>query len=90
MTFDNFFFSFFPVCLSNNESETIKVAKTIFLAPGRLRDALSLRNHQCFAAMKLVCGFTRGNSGKPCLKLVMFSITSGCAKAGACDKFISL
>lgn len=28
--------------------------------------------------MKLICGFTRGNSGKPRLNSVMFWITSGC------------
>lgn len=72
MTFDNF-----SVCFSNNESETIKVAKMIFLGSGRLRNASTctfprVGNLQSFAAMKLICGFTRGNSGKPRLNSVMF------------------
>lgn len=36
MTFDNFSFS---VSLSNSEPQIIKVAKIVFLAPGRLRNA---------------------------------------------------
>lgn len=75
MTFDNFFF--FSVFLSNSEPENIKVAKIVFLALGRLRNASTctfphVRNLQSFAAMKLICGFTRGNSGKPRLNSVMF------------------
>lgn len=73
MTFDNFSFS---VSLSNSEPETTKVAKVVFLAPGRLRmHPLAFPTHgnlQSFAAMKLICGFTRGNSGKPRLNSVMF------------------
>ena len=86
MTFDKFFFfSFFPLYLSNSEQETIKVAKMVFLALGRLRNASTctfppMGNLQSFAAMKLICGFTRGNSGKPRLNSVMFWITSGCKK----------
>lgn len=86
MTFDKFFFfSFFPLYVSNSEQETIKVAKMVFLALGRLRNASTctfppMGNLQSFAAMKLICGFTRGNSGKPRLNSVMFWITSGCKK----------
>lgn len=75
MTFDNFFFS---VCVSDSESETTKVAKTVFLGSGRLRNTSTCTfppvngNLQSFAAMKLICGFTRGNSGKPRLNSVMF------------------
>lgn len=72
MTFDNL-----SVCVSNSESETMKVAKIAFLALGRLRNASTctfppVGNLQSFAAMKLICGFTRGNSGKPRLNSVMF------------------
>lgn len=74
MTFDNMFFS---VCLSDSEPETMKVAKVVFPAPGRLRDASTctlppLGNLQSFAAMKFIWGFTRGNSGRPRLNSVMF------------------
>lgn len=70
MTVDNFSFS---VYLSNSEPETTKVAKVVFLARGRLRNAFPTHgNLQSFAAMKLICGFTRGNSGKPRLNSVMF------------------
>lgn len=42
MTFDNFSFS---VYLSNSEPETTKVAKIVFLAPGRLRNASTCISH---------------------------------------------
>lgn len=65
------------------------MAEVVFPAPGRLRNASTctlppMENLQSFAAMKLMCGFTRGNSGKPRLNSVMFWITSGCKEKKFC------
>lgn len=71
MTFANFCFSFFPVCLSNNESETIKVAKTVFLAPGRLRDASTcpfLEESSAFCSHEVSMWFHKGKQWKTMLE----------------------
>lgn len=47
-------------------SQKLLKAETVFPGPGRRIDFL-----QSFAAMKLICGFTRGNSGRPRLNSVM-------------------
>lgn len=42
-----------------------------------------------FAAMKLICGFTSGKSGRLRLNSVIFSITLGCGSGGAGARFTS-
>lgn len=49
-------------------SQKLLKAETAFLAPEGTGAHLLL---QSFAAMKLMCGFTRGNSGRPRLNSVM-------------------
>lgn len=43
-----------------------------------------------FAAMKLICGFTSGKSGRLRLNSVIFSITLGCKEAHARKRLLSI
>lgn len=63
----------FPVCVANSEPEPLQAARRRpgLEARGCVRSSAA-RALQSFAAMKLMCGFTRGNSGRPRLNSVMF------------------